>query len=452
MMEELNTQTGIGENSEYLGEMPIEDIFSYMITRDLLEESQMNAGLYLLGNAGGTMGAGIVYEVENNYDLKGMKLNIRYFNSATVDFRAMIKKLPEKYKKIISTIPVGVKDSEYNKYLELWKKKRLLQAQLEQAMSHNQYETARRIQMELSKIKREIRAIQRKLSGSGSMIDVGLSKFQESYSLIESYLREHAVDEDVHLIIGSFSGGTGSALFIEISKLLKKINPYALRIAYGLTPFKSERKRNSLRVKNYIRSIQGTRPNVNLLIKIDPSKVSEQLAQTVGKDVNFIDLNREFGRRNAQFLLTLMLTNTADEFSQVTQDFNDLRMIVGDNAVGDINFYNNRTVNGGFMPLIDTVKQKVIPDMMKMPSRILIFYDIPKEVTVPEVEKANTLIMENTDATVYFGVTQRVGNDKEIRMYIVAIRDDDETVNINPEIEYTETPEISGIDDISKII
>jgi len=450
-MEDIKTQVGIGNNSEYLGEIDIDDIFSYMVTRDLLEESDMQAGLYLLGNAGGIIGAGILHEIDNNYDLKGMKLNIRYLNSATVDFKAMIKKLPEKYRKMVSTITIGIKESEYMHYLELWKKKRILQAQLEKAMSSNQYDLARQIQYELNKIKREIRAIQRKLSGSGSMIDVGLNKFQESYSLIESYLREKAVEEDVHLAIGSFSGGTGSALFIEITKLLKKINPYALRIAYGLTPFKSERRKNSLRVKNYLRSIQGTRPNVNLLIKIDPSKVSEQLAQTGGKDVNFIDLNREFGRRNAQFLLTLMLTNTADEFSQVTQDFNDLRMIVGESSVGDINFYNNRTTNGGYMTLIDTVKQKVIPDIMKMPSRVLIFYDIPKEVTVPEVEHSNNLIMENTDATVYFGVTQRTGNDKEIRMYVVAIRDDNDAVNIN-DIEVEEAPEISGIDDLSKII
>lgn len=439
------------QNGEPLGQVNISDIFSVSVVHPLIEDYEMPVGLYLLGNAGGMIGAGIGYEILNNYDIQGIDLRFYAINSARVDFSLLIRRFPPQLRDKLRIIPVGVKEADYIRYLELFKKKKMLEYKLAKAKESNTLPDLKKLQYDIHLIKHEIKMLQKKLSGSGSLIDSGLSKFQESYSLLERYFSEKDRFEDAQMLIGSFAGGTGSALFVEMSKLLKQLNRDSLRIAYGLAPFKSERRKNSLRVQNYIKSVQGTRPNVNLLIETDPTLVSEQLEKHQSKKINFMDLNLEFGRKNAQFLITLMLTNKTSEFAQVTQDFMDLKRIVGDNAVGDLSFYNNKTANGGYMSLIDTVKQKLIPDMIRLPSRVLIYYDIPKGVTVREVEQANNLITENTDAIVYFGVTQRINNeDKEIRLYTVAIRDNP-TTTTNPMqlMDETLTTDETSIDDIA---
>lgn len=419
----------IPENGEYLGKIDMDDIFNYYYVKDLLESYEMGVGLYMLGHAGGMIGVALANEIVQNYDITGVKLNLYAMNTARVDFTPLIKRFPPQLRKNLSIIPIGVKESEYKDYLNLIKQKRELEAKLKQARESNDLKNVHKLTQEIMNINKRIKLIQRKLSGSGSFIETGLSKFQESYSLLEGYFmsRQQTQPEDAHILVGSFAGGSGSALFIEMSKLLKQVNKESLIIAYGLAPFKSERKKKSLRVQNYIKAVQGTRPNVNLLIEVDPSKVTEQLERVYNKRVNFMDLNAEFGRKNAQFIITLMLTNNATEFSQVTQDFMDLKRIVGNNAVGDLTFYNNMTPNGGFMSLRDTIQEKLLPDMMRMPSRVLIYYDIPKSVSVADVEEANNLITRSTDAIVYFGVTQRTNdNDKEIRLYTVTIRDESE--------------------------
>ena len=454
-MEEDMEMSGpiIPENGEYMGEINVKDIFEVSVVEPLIEEYEMPVGLYLLGNAGGMIGVGLAHEVLHNYNIEGIDLRFYALNSARVDFSLLRKRFPQNLRKKLKIIPIGIKEDEYMSYIELVKKKKILEYKLEELRKSNNLQEARQVMHEIYLINRKIKAMQKKLSGSGSLIDAGLSKFQASYSLLEKYFSSDERYEDAQILIGSFAGGTGSALFVEMSKLIKQVNRDSLRIAYGLTPFKSERKKNSLRVQNYIKAVQGTRPNVNLLIEIDPSHVSEQIEKSQNRGVNFVDLNMEFGKRNAQFLLTLMLTNRATEFTQVTWDFMDLKRIVNENAVGDLAFYNNRTPNGGYMTLIETVKQKLLPDIIKMPSRVLVYYDIPKSETVPEVERTNNIITESTDAVVYFGVTQRVGDeDKEIRLYTVAIRDDDEKSQENRITSIVESSLYSdSVSDISAI-